>query len=71
VKAAPAERATTLLRCPFCRTELEDQDAAFACRSCGRSYPVEDGIPHMLHPELPGARAKLAEVAGWPEKAKA
>jgi len=32
---------------------------------------VEDGIALMLHPDLSGAREKLAEAAGWPEKAKA
>jgi SAM-dependent methyltransferase len=70
VTTALAEAATALLRCPFCHTELEG-GAVLVCDTCGRTYPVEDGIPHMLHPDLPGAREKLAEVTGWPEKARA
>ena len=73
MSTAPAAQATALLRCPFCHVPLDDEDggAALACGSCGRRYPVADGIPHMLHPDLPGAQEKLAEIAGWPEKAKA
>jgi SAM-dependent methyltransferase len=71
VSATLAGEATALLRCPFCRSELDDGDGALSCTRCGRTYPVEDGIALMLHPDLSGAREKLAEVAGWPEKAKA
>jgi SAM-dependent methyltransferase len=71
VSATLAGEATALLRCPFCRSELDDGDGALSCPRCGRTYPVEDGIALMLHPDLSGAREKLAEVAGWPEKAKA
>jgi uncharacterized protein YbaR (Trm112 family) len=44
---------------------------AFACTSCRRDFGVEDGIPLMLHEELPGAREKLREAAGWVRKARA
>jgi SAM-dependent methyltransferase len=60
-----------LLRCPFCRAALSSADSLLSCAECGRSFPVEDGIPLMLHGDLPGARAKLAEAAGWVEKARA
>ena len=65
-----ADEATGLLRCPFCHTALDQRDDGLSCGSCGRTYPIADGIASMLHPDLPGAREKLAEVAGWPEKAK-
>ena len=70
---AAAGLATALLRCPFCHTALDERGRChvLACGTCERTYPVEDGIPDMLHPDLPGAREKLAEIAGWPEKAKA
>ena len=60
-----------LLRCPFCRASLEEAEGSLACPGCGRTFAVADGIPLMLHEELPGARAKRAEAAGWVEKARA
>ena len=59
-----------LLRCPFCRVPLTEGEGRLACPSCGRSFGFDDGIPLMLHPDLPGAKEKLAEVVGWVEKAK-
>lgn len=61
----------TLLRCPFCRSSLTEAGEALACPVCGRTFAsTEDGIPLMLHDELPGALEKLREAAGWPEKAR-
>jgi uncharacterized protein YbaR (Trm112 family) len=60
-----------LLRCPFCRASLEDGGTSLSCTRCGRTFDVEGGIPLMLHEDLPGAREKLGETAGWVEKAKA
>ena len=39
-----------ILVCPACRSDLiEDEPASeLACTSCGRRYPVRDGIPIML-----------------------
>jgi SAM-dependent methyltransferase len=60
------------LRCPFCRARLDERDdASLECTGCGRRFKVEHGIPLMLHEELPGAREKLGEAAGWLEKARA
>jgi SAM-dependent methyltransferase len=61
-----------LLRCPFCRSALrEDGTEALVCGGCGRRFERgEDGIPLMLHRELPGAPEKLREAEGWLEKAR-
>ncbi|MEI8104870.1 MAG: methyltransferase domain-containing protein [Actinomycetes bacterium] len=59
------------LRCPFCRVAVARTDDTLICPSCKRSYPIERGIPLMLHRDLPGAAEKLGEMAGWVEKARA
>ena len=59
-----------LLRCPFCRAGLEQSGQELTCTGCARRFAVEEAIPLMLHAELPGAPAKLAEAAGWLEKAR-
>jgi SAM-dependent methyltransferase len=59
-----------LLCCPFCLAALTGDDGALACTACRRSFGVEHGIPLMLHADLPGAAEKLAEAAGWVEKAR-
>jgi SAM-dependent methyltransferase len=44
---------------------------SLACSGCGRVFRrAPDGIPLMLHEELPGAREKLLEAEGWLEKAR-
>jgi uncharacterized protein YbaR (Trm112 family) len=60
-----------ILCCPFCGVSLHQVDGALECASCSRRFEVEDGIPHMLHADLPGAREKLREAAGWLDKARA
>jgi uncharacterized protein YbaR (Trm112 family) len=61
-----------LLRCPICRSRLAASgDEQLDCPGCGRTYAVRDGIPLLLHLDLPGAREKLGEVEGWVAKAKA
>ena len=61
-----------ILRCPFCRSELREEGGGLVCAGCGRSFARStDGIPLMLHVELPGAREKLIEAEGWLEKARA
>ncbi|HET7571933.1 MAG TPA: methyltransferase domain-containing protein [Gaiellaceae bacterium] len=59
-----------LLRCPFCRSRLAEAEEGLACTACGRSFGFDGEIPLLLHEELPGAREKLGEVAGWAEKAR-
>ena len=51
-----------ILACPVCKGDLdvevieEDQDEIITgnliCKKCGEVYPIEDGIPNMLPPEL-------------------
>ena len=61
-----------ILRCPFCRSVLDEDGADLACTGCGRRFGrAPGGIPLMLHEELPRAREKLGEAAGWLEKARA
>lgn len=41
----------TLLRilvCPVDRGQLRAEATELVCATCGRRYPVEDGIPNML-----------------------
>jgi uncharacterized protein YbaR (Trm112 family) len=44
----------SILRCPVCGGEVvEDEPASLLrCAACGTTYPVEDGIPNMLPPDL-------------------
>lgn len=61
-----------LLRCPFERSTLVEEGGGLRCAACGRTFAVTaDGIPLLLHPDLPGAREKLREAEGWVEKARA
>ncbi|MCY3881845.1 MAG: methytransferase partner Trm112 [Chloroflexi bacterium] len=51
-----------LLACPLCKADLTltvvDEEAgevltgALACAACGETFPIEDGIPNLLPPEL-------------------
>src|SRR4051794_9145476 len=60
------------LRCPFCRSRLTKDGESLRCTGCSRTFGrAANGIPLMLHVELPGAPEKLREAEGWLEKAKA
>ena len=57
-------RLLEILVCPACRDSVAPLpgDARIACRGCGRTYPVRDGIPVMLieeaaSPASPGSRS--------------
>jgi SAM-dependent methyltransferase len=60
-----------ILRCPFCRVALAADGDSLVCRSCDRVFErAANGIPLMLHRDLPGGPEKLREAEGWLEKAK-
>ena len=37
-----------ILACPVCKAPVRLDDETLFCESCGRRYPIEDGIPIML-----------------------
>ena len=37
-----------ILACPACRADVRLVGERIVCSSCGRRYPVRDGIPIML-----------------------
>ena len=51
-----------ILRCPVDKAELElavtDRDngevisGELVCTECGEAYPIEDGIPNLLPPDM-------------------
>ena len=59
-----------LLCCPTCHGSLAGE-GPLSCTGCGRSYPVEDGIPRLLDETAPGVAAKALEAEGWAAMARA
>jgi uncharacterized protein YbaR (Trm112 family) len=53
-----------ILVCPVCKGDLELQvetedeeevvTGALTCAPCNESYPIQDGIPNLLPPEMRG-----------------
>ncbi|MEJ7761644.1 MAG: Trm112 family protein [Thermomicrobiales bacterium] len=37
-----------ILVCPVDKADLRLDGAELTCLQCGRTYPIEDGIPNML-----------------------
>ncbi|RQG99761.1 methytransferase partner Trm112 [Natrarchaeobius oligotrophus] len=58
------ESLLEILRCPLDKHELELEDAEYddegeevvsgtlVCSECGERYPIEDGIPNLLPPDM-------------------
>jgi len=44
-----------ILACPACKADVKAENDKIVCVSCGRRYPVREGIPVMLidEAELP------------------
>ncbi len=40
----------SMLVCPLCKTKVvpNPQTSGLKCSECGRTYPIQDGIPIML-----------------------
>lgn len=34
--------------CPHCETAVESREGAFACNTCGRNFPVTNGVPRFV-----------------------
>jgi uncharacterized protein YbaR (Trm112 family) len=68
-RMVPARPVGEILRCPVCRGRLSGSER-LVCESCGRRYPIEDGIPRLLDDSLPGMAPKRREIAAWVELAK-
>ncbi len=45
-----------ILACPVDHAPVTEQPAHLVCTSCGRRYPVRDGIPVMLVEEAEPAQ---------------
>ncbi|GAB3030409.1 methytransferase partner Trm112 [Natronobiforma cellulositropha] len=56
------ESLLEILRCPLDKAELTLEDAEYdgdeivsgtlVCTECGERYPIEDGIPNLLPPDM-------------------
>lgn len=44
-----------ILACPACKTAVRLEGERLVCASCGRRYPIRDGIPVMLIEEAESA----------------
>ena len=38
----------SILACPACKGNVEQQDQRIVCVECGRRYPIKEGVPVML-----------------------
>jgi uncharacterized protein YbaR (Trm112 family) len=47
-----------LLACPVCKTAVTLAEDRLVCATCGRRYPIRDGIPVMLVDEAEGPSTK-------------
>ena len=49
VRIVPIDQALLeILACPVDHAPVSDEGSHLVCRTCGRRYPVRDGIPVML-----------------------
>jgi hypothetical protein len=49
-----------ILACPACKADIRLEGDRIVCTTCGRRYPIRDGIPIMLidEAEMPGGEEK-------------
>ena len=63
-----------ILACPACKSPLtlittresagEIVDGTLTCTACGEAYPILEGIPNLLPPELRRAMEQEAQMPG-------
>ena len=49
-----------ILACPLCKTTVREENDRLVCSTCGRRYPIKDGIPVMLVEEAEGGPTKAS-----------
>lgn len=42
------QQLLAILACPACQGDVALIDDKIVCKSCGRKYPIKDGVPVML-----------------------
>lgn len=68
VAGDPLPGAASVLACPHCHGRLDWVDApgAFRCGGCARSYPVRDGIVHVIDADDLGPQdRRFAHLYDW------
>jgi uncharacterized protein YbaR (Trm112 family)/ubiquinone/menaquinone biosynthesis C-methylase UbiE len=71
-------RLLELLACPLCGGDLdlhgtpagaggddEIMQGSLECRSCRSTFPIRDGVPRLLPPDLSAAQEKTSGAFGW------
>jgi SAM-dependent methyltransferase len=53
---------TGYLRCPSCGSEIAPAPCALSCTECGRSFPLDNGIPVLLDRDTAVMRANIAAL---------
>ena len=66
--ASDVNKLMETLRCPSCRSGVSSFEAGLACEGCKLTFPVNDGIPRMVMPELREALAGQASATGTDAK---
>lgn len=51
-KVPISHKLLEILVCPVCKRDVKLKGKELICMSCGRRYPVVNGIPYLLPPEL-------------------
>lgn len=76
---AMKQKLLAYLRCPLCRTsftvepelsQVETITSGTLTCANAHTFAVENGIPIMLSPELPGYAVKMGEAEGWVKMSK-
>ncbi|HEY7066752.1 MAG TPA: Trm112 family protein [Chloroflexota bacterium] len=57
------EEFLSLLACPVCKTSVRREGDRLVCDTCGRRYPIREGIPVMLVEEAEMPQAGTAPAS--------